>query len=285
MNALNRGTKKHPPDPQLSSPLLNLPPELRHQIWSEILSGHTIHLEVEKRSLRRIACIDPDPDKCHGPPEAYFRGHRAPRHRDDQEPAAHIHVLPLLLTCKLLYAEAIPYVYSSNTFAIRNASNLLRISSLLPLKHVNAIRSVLLTSAIATGHRHWQPLYVLKEAAELNPDRRQEVWTVAWRILAGMRSLKELHVVLQPVNGSGNFLLWGCREVPLEPVEERWEGEGRVFTLHLPTGRRMWLDSTVARSAVAATDGIYRIDGQDGPVSFDELPEWAKKVFEYKFEY
>ncbi|KFY63680.1 hypothetical protein V496_03781 [Pseudogymnoascus sp. VKM F-4515 (FW-2607)] len=127
------------------------------------------------------------------------------------------------------YTEAMPYLYASNTFAMRNARTILRIPSLLPPKHLHAIRSVLLTAAIGLGNRHGQPAYVLKKAAEANPDRLEVVWAEAWRILAGMQALVELHVVLQPVNGGGNFLMRESYEVALEPVEKMGDGGG-VFT-------------------------------------------------------
>lgn len=90
-----------------------------------------------------------------------------------------------------------------------------------------------------------------------------------------MQGLGELHVVLQPVNGSGNFLMRESYEVALEPVGKR--GDGGAFSLHLPNVTSFqWSDSTVARAALTAMEGVYRIDGHEGPVSFDELPKWAK---------
>lgn len=84
-------------------PLLNLPPEIRHQIWAEILSNHTIHLEVAKGSLRGTECIAPDPSRCHDAP--FTRGCQAARgleRSQGKKPGGKLDMLPLLLTCKLM---------------------------------------------------------------------------------------------------------------------------------------------------------------------------------------
>lgn len=90
-----------------------------------------------------------------------------------------------------------------------------------------------------------------------------------------MQALVELHVVLQPVNGGGNFLMRESYEVALEPVEKM--GDGGAFSLHLPNITSfLWSDSTVARAALTAMEGVYRVDGHEGPVLFDKLPKWVK---------
>lgn len=86
------------PNSELDTPVLSLPPEVRCQIWEEILGGHKIHLEVEKGCLRGVECIALEPRRCHEAP--FTRGCQA-QYLDNQKPGQ-LYPLPLLLTCKLM---------------------------------------------------------------------------------------------------------------------------------------------------------------------------------------
>ncbi|OBT51750.1 hypothetical protein VE04_08730, partial [Pseudogymnoascus sp. 24MN13] len=191
-------------EPGASPPLLlNLPPEIRHQIWAEILSGNTIHLEVERGSLRGTKCIARDPSKCHDGP--FTRGCQAARdleRRQKTKPAAggKLNLLPLLLTCNLIYTEAITLIYTTNTFTLLN------LSTLLPPHHLNSIRTLLLLTGISPGTNHsiLPPRRLPGSALELDDDYVAE-WAVVWRMLASMQGLRALDVEFVPVNHAGFF--------------------------------------------------------------------------------
>ncbi|OBT71822.1 hypothetical protein VF21_09388 [Pseudogymnoascus sp. 05NY08] len=256
------------------TPLLNLPPEIRHQIWAEILSNHTIHLEVAKGSLRGTECIAPDPSKCHDAP--FTRGCQAAgglERRQGKKPGGKLEMLPLLLTCKLIHPEAINIIYTTKTFIIRHLTTLHSLPSLLPPHHLNSIRTLLFITGISLGTNHsiLPPRRLPGEVLELDDDYVSE-WAVAWRILSKMHGLRALDVLFQPVNHAGFFSRSKSREVALEKAAGGEEG-GR-FSLHLPKSKTLWWRSTVARSALAAMEGVYKIEWQDG--AFTELPEWAK---------
>ncbi|OBT82866.1 hypothetical protein VE02_08569 [Pseudogymnoascus sp. 03VT05] len=257
-------------------PLLNLPPEIRHQIWAQLLNNHTIHLEVEKGSLRGTKCIAPDPSKCHDAP--FTRGCQAAsdlERRQKTQPAAAVEklvVLPLLLTCKLIHPEAITIIYTTNIFIIRHLTTLHSLPSLLLPEHLNRIRTLLFITGISLGTNHsiLPPRRLPGEVLELDDDYVSE-WAVAWRILASMQGLRKLDVEFQPVNHAGFFSRGASRRVALERVGVREGGRGAV---HLPRSGRLWWRSTVARSALKALEGVYTMDGVDGALI--ELPEWAK---------
>jgi hypothetical protein len=51
--------------PQPQSLLLEvLPREIRQQIWSHVLGGHTIHLEIVGAGLGGLHCLSADPSTC-----------------------------------------------------------------------------------------------------------------------------------------------------------------------------------------------------------------------------
>jgi hypothetical protein len=226
-----------------SPPLLNLPPEIRHQIWAEILSGHNIHLEVEDGSLRGTECVAPDPSRCHDAPNT--EGCQAARDLErsqETNPAAGggLDLLPLLLTCKLMYApslshllcalfvsefvahclsmyryaEAVTQIYASNTFIIRNITTIHSFPPLLPT-HLNTIRTLHLITGISISQGCSLPRPVNAEVINAYYHRD---WEVIWRSLSSMQGLRELDVYLHPVNTAGYFYQRESLDVALTPV-------------------------------------------------------------------
>lgn len=168
------------------------------------------------------------------------------------------------------YTEAISYIYSSNTFVIRNVDNMYYIPSFLPPQRLNTICSLLFILGISIRHGGG-PL--LRRFVEVDEDHLK-YWAEVWRTLSGMRSLRVLHVDLRPVNNAGYFYQRASLQVALEPVEKKGEGGWGTFSLHLPISSVLWWHSKDARSALAAMEGIYQIDGHDGLLV--QVPEWAK---------
>jgi hypothetical protein len=51
--------------------LFSLPPEIRQQIWRDVLGGHTFHLQFSQGRLTSLHCGDPSSKWCKG---TYCRG-------------------------------------------------------------------------------------------------------------------------------------------------------------------------------------------------------------------
>ena len=41
-----------------------MPPEIRYQIWKDVLGGFSFHLKLERRRLRGWVCMSQDPSTC-----------------------------------------------------------------------------------------------------------------------------------------------------------------------------------------------------------------------------
>ena len=157
----------------VESPLLRLPRELRDEIWSQVLGGNTIHIDVWPKSrLWHCICSDATPGEKYNnllqinqSRAAYFSIHerhdkcwenqgiermessirstksiyKVSRHRENS------HLLDLLLTCCQVYEEGHLFLYDRNIFCFNDISELL--SSMnpqaffqrIPYKHLTVL--------------------------------------------------------------------------------------------------------------------------------------------------
>ncbi|KUJ12201.1 uncharacterized protein LY89DRAFT_688653 [Mollisia scopiformis] len=147
---------------QKSSKLLSLPFELRTLIFSVCLSNHTIHLFLYS-PFNRL--------KWHHPSSS-----------DDQPP-----ILPLLLSCRQIYIETTPLLYTTN-----------RIKFTLPLTISSQCLNRLLPPHRGPQIRDlWFQWHVQLTPKKDSPEH--EEWRKVWEALAEFKGLRRLWVDIVPI--------------------------------------------------------------------------------------
>ncbi|TGO36984.1 hypothetical protein BHYA_0109g00200 [Botrytis hyacinthi] len=137
--------------------LLQLPPEILEKILLEVLGGNTFHLIQCRRRLGHIRCKEPhnidhvtnsEYDIARACiPHAQRRKYTAFEYMycNDQSSSFYTRsdsCLAILLTCRQLYNQGIPILYSCNTFDVNNPETLLHLSQTIILSRLKSIRSL-----------------------------------------------------------------------------------------------------------------------------------------------
>ncbi|KAL4875124.1 hypothetical protein BJY04DRAFT_167582 [Aspergillus karnatakaensis] len=179
--------------PTQSSFLVKLPPEIRQLIYRHVLVSPTpLHLWRTHRRLCSTPCVatgplDPDSiywehltshDFCYPP----LAQDRTVRRRLPGEDSRRERVLPLLCTCRAVYAESISLLYTANTLFFMDLRTVCALPRSLVPARLASIRSIRIN------------LYAfLNEAV---PVHIQEAWKPACDVLAAMPRLSELIINL-----------------------------------------------------------------------------------------
>ncbi|KAF2818018.1 uncharacterized protein BDZ99DRAFT_25455 [Mytilinidion resinicola] len=199
-------------DPSRSSFLARLPLELREMIYREVISGSVIHLYKLQDGLRAYDCYRPDGQKCRcghvgaGPDSRIARR------------------LSLPLTCRQIHHEAIPILYSTNTFVtLINkdiAPALIHLPRLLHPESFQGIRSLCIRwstdgVSFATSEPEWP-------------------WSLVWETIASMKGLRHLrfHVDMwHPLPSSWRG--WFRQEKGLLRIAEQHAEDMSLNSFHL----------------------------------------------------
>ena len=193
-----------------NSSLCRLPLEIREHIYELALgdvgySDHGIHLVTMRKRMAHIRCYDAPPREtnwfnplrsipacehtCWGPTAgdgAYIGTHE--RHRIPFE----WNIVSLLLTCRQVYTEAVPIMYRSNTFIVRQSAALSNLERTILPQRFQAIRTLELSTRIPASER--SDPYYLDFTTWLFDDPSR--WEGACRTLARMDGLRNLTVQL-----------------------------------------------------------------------------------------
>lgn len=137
--------------------LLQLPPEILEKILLEVLGGNTFHLIQCRRRLGHIRCKKPhnidhvtnsEYDIARACiPHAQRRKYTPFEYMDCNYEGSSFYTqsdscLAVLLTCRQLYNQGIPILYSYNTFDVNSPETLLHLSqTIIPLR-LKSIRSL-----------------------------------------------------------------------------------------------------------------------------------------------
>ncbi|OQO05905.1 hypothetical protein B0A48_10001 [Cryoendolithus antarcticus] len=100
-----------------SSKLLALPPDVRAQIWDQVLTRWTIqfrHTSIKSLRFRANLCAKSDSDKTNAVAPQAARKTYGLRHRGCQDSVAQ--ALYILLTCHLIYTELLKLVFITADF-------------------------------------------------------------------------------------------------------------------------------------------------------------------------
>ncbi|KAL3489620.1 hypothetical protein BJX62DRAFT_238886 [Aspergillus germanicus] len=133
--------------PQIQCLLFSkLPPEIRHMIWVAVLGD--LEIEIVTRRHRRVIPHFYDECAC-----VNKRAHTCPllgciidshKTNEDQyrEQESGLRLLAVVLTCRRIYTETLPILYSTNTFTFATFEIIHLFRSSIPSSHWNLIRSV-----------------------------------------------------------------------------------------------------------------------------------------------
>ena len=144
---------------EASFPFLDLPAELRTEIYALMLGGHIIHISFpgntgycvsEERSRRACICKADITDR-----EGFIRDESVICDRHDlcSEAAADIIDFGILLVCRQVYREAAPVVFKANTFTFFSPHTTRIFLQELTEAQQSAIQSIIIYQA--NGRREW----------------------------------------------------------------------------------------------------------------------------------
>ncbi|KAF2491401.1 hypothetical protein BU16DRAFT_565103 [Lophium mytilinum] len=211
---------------QEKSRLMALPLELREMIYKAVLGDDVMHVIHKENKLGHLRCKAKSEEDC--PKRWYGEGPCRdscwgvvdssniwmpvgdPAERSDGD------VLPLLQTCRQVYSEAIPLLYSTNTFSFIDLDCLRHLSATILPSRFNAIKSLTIEWYLT-----W-PLYDdfaqrMLFSTSLYPPHDEATWEEIWRIIAGMKGLQRLRVDLNYFDG---FRDNECEQKMLAPLRQ-----------------------------------------------------------------
>ncbi|ESZ98372.1 hypothetical protein SBOR_1250 [Sclerotinia borealis F-4128] len=171
-----------------------LPKEVRVMIYEWVLGGRLLHIVRRGEMLGHVAC------KCDGNSEmagiireedacvaAECRGVKILGGSGVHERVGEASggFIPLLRVCRRIYSEAIPILYSSNTFNFDSMECFISFSNEIIPHRFDAIQSLTLSFAFDTS-----ALY--NESSSNNVPR----WERTWMIIGSMKSLQKLQATI-----------------------------------------------------------------------------------------
>lgn len=178
----DRGFLEAPPSEQRTldqsqSPLFSkLPLELRQLIWSAAIGGHLFHVKCDKGERIKLVAIECTQDTGR---ELNTRDHACWRLHQDFDSAEGQHgvavphhsvlllnLLPLLQTCRMIYTEAVPILYSENAFDFRGLETIVQLDKKVLPRRLAQIRTVNTTwdSSSSYLYRSSGPFHEFKDA-------------------------------------------------------------------------------------------------------------------------
>ncbi|KAJ5500298.1 hypothetical protein N7453_009349 [Penicillium expansum] len=231
------------PSPQLQSRLLTrLSPELRLMIWEFVLADQRIHIiQCSKQRLGHVVCpcalepttkSSPSPKRhtrqksnlfceiCHG------TGISQPAKQADLLRWNKVKLLGLALTCRQIYHESIPLLYTLPTLEFSNPWTLPYLLPTIAPEHRDRIRAIELRWSFPG---HWLPSKDSVRAVYVSAGRTQ--WSETCRAVSQLGSLRSFVLVLEsnwfsePVEKLAGFLE-PLRGLVVRPVSRRGWGWG-----------------------------------------------------------
>ncbi|KAF1979109.1 hypothetical protein BU23DRAFT_148190 [Bimuria novae-zelandiae CBS 107.79] len=204
---------------QSASKLMQLPLELRQLIYRAAIGDSVMHMVLKKHKLGYIRCKDPTATDCSLEYSRCFSRNTWSAFAEipDEPPPTDGDVLPLLLTCRQIYSEAVDFVYSTNTFAFADLDCLRYFSSTILPHRWSLVQKLDIEWCVS-----W-PIYdslaqtVLISRPALYPPHDEATWEGTWRIISEMKNLRSLRVTLMYFDV---FRDSSCEERLLAPLRQ-----------------------------------------------------------------
>jgi len=159
------------------------------------------------------------------------------------------------------YIEAIPYLYSANTFVISNSDIMEYLPRLLLPQRIDVIRSI-----IFYWHVYLNPRQVLEqESQETDPCfiGLPGTWNATWANIAAMKSLRILHVKIEVMELFWESLNQDTATRLLQPIKQVVVPKEFVLTLPFPAMTNLPPRENFSWAAV---------DGWEGRDPWEDLP-------------
>lgn len=183
----------YPPAPAPLSPLLRLPFELRTYIYELALGGNILNVRHKHGKITHVSLSNPDP--ATDPPPLFLDLLCEPYPIPPWDECSTTG-LPLLLTCRAIYRDAIHLLYTCNTFYISDLSVLVRWAD-MPLLRPQRLAEIRHLSVCWMYYS--DPEHFLGFAAAQYDWR---TWSRFWDIVARhMVGLKKLELRMEFVGG------------------------------------------------------------------------------------
>jgi len=213
--------------PQMQSRLLALPLELREMIYKYVLGDNVLHIIHKENKLGHLRCkaktaVDcpkrwygegPCSQSCWGVVDSsniWMPVGDSLHHWSDGD------ILPFLQTCRQVYSEAVPILYSTNTFSFIDLDCFRYLSATILPSRFQAIKKLEIEWYLT-----W-PIYDdfaqrMLISTSLYPPHDEATWEEIWRIIAGMSGLQKLRVELNYFDG---FRDDECENKMLAPLRQ-----------------------------------------------------------------
>ncbi|OQE77751.1 hypothetical protein PENNAL_c0058G04882 [Penicillium nalgiovense] len=170
--------------PQSQSQLLTrLSPELRLMIWGFVLADQRIHII---QCNKRLGHVNSTCEICHG------TGISQPAKEADLARWSKVKLLGLALTCRQIYHESIPMLYTHPTLEFSNPWSLPYLLPTIRPEHRDRIRAIELRWSFPG---HWLPSKDSVRAVYVSAGRTQ--WIETCRAVSQLRSLRSFVLVLE----------------------------------------------------------------------------------------
>lgn len=189
-------------DQQRSLLFRHLPLEIRQLIWQYVLSRGILHM---KWMLNRVEARKCPKAKQYFSEITYPRQTSSTFHRMSifgnffSMPADCVHqaadLMPLLLTCRLIYSEAISSIYAGSEFGFDHIDALNFFPKIVLPNRLELVRSLHFTSTI------WQLLPGGPSGTKPARPCEDKIWKDACGVLASMHGLRRIRILLK---GEGN---------------------------------------------------------------------------------
>ncbi|RSL57031.1 hypothetical protein CEP53_006625 [Fusarium sp. AF-6] len=184
-------------DQQQSLLLSRLPKEIRISIWAYVVGGHDVTI-IRKINKLSHAIFPMDTERVHKAERVPTRkSWRAPLGYEKRykatERMSELDLLPLLLTCKQIYLEALHVLYSQNSFKVHTMEAFYRF--LLRSPH-NGLQSIRYLTIQWSGFAYWWE-YQNEDTGEPMHEH-DESWQEICDAIAAMDNLKSLSIVVPP---------------------------------------------------------------------------------------
>ncbi|KAH7317921.1 hypothetical protein BKA65DRAFT_557333 [Rhexocercosporidium sp. MPI-PUGE-AT-0058] len=189
---------------QVQSPFLaKLPIEIREMIYEEILGGgdrRLVHILRKDRRLGHWRCRLQDGEEvCDQQDRRCVEGWLSYKskvwHLDRNgllDLVTDGGLLPLLMTCRAIYSEAVPILYSKNVFHFYDPGDIRHFARTILPHRLNAVQSIMID---------WERMFSIFNRNNGIPKQDDEelmAWRETWEVIARMSGLMDVKVVLKP---------------------------------------------------------------------------------------
>ncbi|KAF2870740.1 hypothetical protein BDV95DRAFT_595445 [Massariosphaeria phaeospora] len=199
--------------PQTDCLLLRLPMELRLAVYEEMFGQEEVHVMRRDDKLHSFRCRATAQHKSHDAGHGYNKVAQCGGGFESFRPLG-LGVLPLLQSCRMIYSELVPLLYSEPTFFFHSLNTMLAFSGTSLPQRFHAITSIRIDGTCEPIPENWalesamQPLNFHSRHESLaslpvrNPfpsfhiDHEPLLWTAACAVLARMAALRKLKMSL-----------------------------------------------------------------------------------------